>query len=288
MIRAYEKTVKIDICCISEGTWNQSRINQEPFTRICQVEINPSDKISPGNVAVREFVDYLERFISPTSIQELLEPSDIVGNIRFTHPTLYVFPGGEGDAALFGINGFNMLVDGGFSRKACFWNFVRHLDRLDGVLLTRINNSNMGGMSGIVQRKVCSHVYPQIGHFFSNLQVRKIYFCEYFTHYTHLLSYLKGDKILLHTKSKCWLASYLIRLNLFSLIKTCPQLQRLQARNSFPSFFLKAEKPIFQVQCSLISTIRYCVWENPCNYLPKNLISDQVGLLQIFHRESKK
>lgn len=171
VIRAYERTVKIDICCISEGTWKQSRINQEPFTKICQVEINPSDKISPGNAAVREFVDYLERFIRPTSIQELLEPSDIVGNIRFTHPTLYVFPGGEGDAALFGINGFNMLVDGGFSRKACFWNFVRHLDRLDGVLLTRINNSNMGGMSGIVQRKVCSHVYPQIGHFFSNLQV---------------------------------------------------------------------------------------------------------------------
>lgn len=45
----------------------------------------------------------------PTSIRELLETSDVVGNIRFTHPTLYVFPGGQGDAALFGINGFNML-----------------------------------------------------------------------------------------------------------------------------------------------------------------------------------
>lgn len=37
--------------------------------------------------------------------------------------------GGQGDAALFGINGFNMLLDGGYSRKACFWDFVRHLDR---------------------------------------------------------------------------------------------------------------------------------------------------------------
>lgn len=45
----------------------------------------------------------------PTSLRELLETSDVVGNIRFTHPTLYVFPGGQGDAALFGINGFNML-----------------------------------------------------------------------------------------------------------------------------------------------------------------------------------
>lgn len=125
-------------------------------------------------MAIREFVDYVGAFVRASSIGQLLEPSDIVGNIRFTHPTLYVFPGGEGDAALFGINGFNMLVDGGFSRKACFWNFVRHLDRLDGVLLTRVNNGNMGGMSGIVQRKVCSQVYPQIGHFFSNILVSKI------------------------------------------------------------------------------------------------------------------
>lgn len=42
-------------------------------------------------------------------LNSLLECSDIVGNIRFSHPTLYVFPGGQGDAALFGINGFNML-----------------------------------------------------------------------------------------------------------------------------------------------------------------------------------
>lgn len=45
----------------------------------------------------------------PASIYELMECSDVVGNIRFSHPTLYVFPGGQGDAALFGINGFNML-----------------------------------------------------------------------------------------------------------------------------------------------------------------------------------
>lgn len=51
--------------------------------------------------------------VMPTSLRELLETSDVVGNIRFTHPTLYVFPGGQGDAALFGINGFNML--GGYS-----------------------------------------------------------------------------------------------------------------------------------------------------------------------------
>lgn len=99
----------------------------------------------------------------PASLNDLMESSDVVGNIRFSHPTLYVFPGGQGDAALFGINGFNMLgknaekqtanctvfrvvlrlfinwicffnyceflVDGGFTRKSCFWDFTRHLDR---------------------------------------------------------------------------------------------------------------------------------------------------------------
>lgn len=47
--------------------------------------------------------------IVAANVTELLASSDVVGNIRFSHPTLYVFPGGQGDAALFGINGFNML-----------------------------------------------------------------------------------------------------------------------------------------------------------------------------------
>lgn len=54
-------------------------------------------------------LDYLSPLIAPAGLNELMESSDVVGNIRFSHPTLYVFPGGQGDAALFGINGFNML-----------------------------------------------------------------------------------------------------------------------------------------------------------------------------------
>lgn len=56
------------------------------------------------------FLDYVSDLVQPAALEALLEPSDVVGNIRFSHPTLYVFPGGQGDAALFGINGFNMLV----------------------------------------------------------------------------------------------------------------------------------------------------------------------------------
>lgn len=111
--------------------------------------------------------------LASSTINDLLETSDVVGNIRFSHPTLYVFPGGQGDAALFGINGFNMLIDGGFNRKACFWDFVRHLDRLDAVLLTRINNSSISGISSVLERKVETQIYPQIGHFFCNIPETK-------------------------------------------------------------------------------------------------------------------
>lgn len=55
------------------------------------------------------YLDYLSTMVYAGDLNSLLESSDIVGNIRFSHPTLYVFPGGQGDAALFGINGFNML-----------------------------------------------------------------------------------------------------------------------------------------------------------------------------------
>lgn len=55
------------------------------------------------------FLDYLASMVVPGDLYGLLESSEVVGNIRFSHPTLYVFPGGQGDSALFGINGFNML-----------------------------------------------------------------------------------------------------------------------------------------------------------------------------------
>ncbi|XP_054286240.1 microtubule-associated protein futsch [Macrosteles quadrilineatus] len=172
VLRAYEHSVTVDIHCAPEGDWSTARLRREACTRLCRVRVNPDDGPSPA-ANIQQFVDYLAPFVQPQSIDKLLHPSDVVGNIRFSHPTLYVFPGGQGDAALFGINGFNMLVDGGFARKACFWDFVRHLDRLDAVLMTRINNSNCHGLSSILRRKRLSHVYPQIGHFFCNLQERK-------------------------------------------------------------------------------------------------------------------
>ncbi|XP_055641496.1 microtubule-associated protein futsch [Toxorhynchites rutilus septentrionalis] len=171
VLRAYPDTITMDVHCAPVGNW--ASIQDKTFARLCRIRLNPVDVLSSGSDKLNAFVDYLASMIVPTEISELLESSDVVGNIRFSHPTLYVFPGGQGDAALFGINGFNMLVDGGFSRKSCFWDFVRHLDRLDAVLMTRINNTNIKGISAVVERKNEAHVYPQIGHFFCNIPERK-------------------------------------------------------------------------------------------------------------------
>merc|ERR1712106_450922 len=173
VIRSYENSISINVHCCQEGEWKQDKIRQQPFAKLCQIEVNPNSEMKESN-SVAEFISYLEPFLQPQSIQERLPPSDVVGNIRFSHPTLYVFPGGQGDSALFGINGFNMLIDGGFSRKACFWDFTRHLDRLDAILITRLSDENTQGISAVLERKSVSPVYPQIGHLFANiLETRK-------------------------------------------------------------------------------------------------------------------
>ncbi|CAH0553675.1 unnamed protein product [Brassicogethes aeneus] len=171
VIRAYENGISLDLHCSPEGDW--TRLPKENFAKCCKLRVNPNDVLTAGTSSITSFVDYIAPFLIPSVIENLLESSDVVGNIRFSRPTLYVFPGGQGDAALFGINGFNMLLDGGFSRKACFWDFVRHLDRLDAVLMTRLNNSNVNGISAVLKRKKQDAVYPQIGHFFCNITERK-------------------------------------------------------------------------------------------------------------------
>jgi len=142
VLRSYENSISIHVHCCERAEWTQDNISKQQFSKLCQVFLNPSITGIKETEQINNFVQYLDKFLHPQSIQERLPPSDVVGNIRFSHPTLYVFPGGQGDSALFGINGFNMLIDGGFSRKACFWDFTRHLDRLDAILITRLNDEN--------------------------------------------------------------------------------------------------------------------------------------------------
>ncbi|XP_026679687.1 muscle M-line assembly protein unc-89-like [Diaphorina citri] len=83
---------------------NRVLLSWTPALRlICRVSINPSaSHIAADSAAVGGFLNYLSDLVIVQTVEDILPPTQIVGNIRFTHPTLYVFPGGHGDAALFG------------------------------------------------------------------------------------------------------------------------------------------------------------------------------------------
>lgn len=93
VLKAYENSVSIDVHCAPEGEWNTERFQREPVSKLCTIRINPDDVMTAGDPAISGFTDYLAPFLEPANIQQLLQPTDVVGNIRFTHPTLYVFPG---------------------------------------------------------------------------------------------------------------------------------------------------------------------------------------------------
>lgn len=158
--------------CTEEGEWTSANFQKQAIQKLIKLSLNPADKVDslPGMPALIQCLD--SALISHT-LEEIMTLSPLVGNIRFNRPTLYVFPGGEGDCALFGINGFNMLVDGGFNRKPCFWEFIRHLDRLDAVMVTRLCESNVCGITTLMKRKAINNIYPQIGYVFCNVMEGK-------------------------------------------------------------------------------------------------------------------
>ncbi|XP_063043801.1 microtubule-associated protein 1A isoform X2 [Engraulis encrasicolus] len=103
---------------------------------------------------VTEFTEYISETVDVPSPFELLEPPTSGGFLKLSKPCCYIFPGGRGDSALFAVNGFNILIDGGSDRRSCFWKLVRHLDRIDSVLLTHIGADNLPGINGLLQRKI--------------------------------------------------------------------------------------------------------------------------------------
>lgn len=100
-----------------------------------------------------EFTEYLSESVEIPSPFDMLEPPTSGGFLKLSKPCCYIFPGGRGDSALFAVNGFNMLINGGSDRRSCFWKLVRHLDRVDSILLTHIGEDNLPGINSMLQRK---------------------------------------------------------------------------------------------------------------------------------------
>uniref|UniRef100_A0A3B3T6H5 Microtubule associated protein 1A n=1 Tax=Paramormyrops kingsleyae TaxID=1676925 RepID=A0A3B3T6H5_9TELE len=146
-----EHRARLTVFCQGEVGW--SSLRQQHFRESLDYRLNP-DPVLPKMDGVTEFTEYVSETVDVPSPFDLLEPPTSGGFLKLSKPCCYIFPGGRGDSALFAVNGFNILVDGGSERRSCFWKLVRHLDRIDSILITHIGADNLPGVNGLLQRKI--------------------------------------------------------------------------------------------------------------------------------------
>nr|XP_040019689.1 microtubule-associated protein 1B [Gasterosteus aculeatus aculeatus] len=149
---APKQQATLTVCCRGEVGWS-SLGQQQTLSQFLEYKLNP-ESVLPKMEGVAEFTEYISETVDVPSPFDLLEPPTSGGFLKLSKPCCYIFPGGRGDSALFAVNGFNILVDGGSERKSCFWKLVRHLDRIDSILLTHIGADNLPGINGLLQRKI--------------------------------------------------------------------------------------------------------------------------------------
>ncbi|XP_064495878.1 microtubule-associated protein 1B-like [Pseudopipra pipra] len=143
----------LTLFCPEEGEWKNSNLDRHNLQDFINIKLN-SASILPKMEGLSEFTEYLSESVEVPSPFDILEPPTSGGFLKLSKPCCYIFPGGRGDSALFAVNGFNMLINGGSERKSCFWKLIRHLDRVDSILLTHIGDDNLPGVNSMLQRKI--------------------------------------------------------------------------------------------------------------------------------------
>ncbi|XP_009877623.1 PREDICTED: microtubule-associated protein 1B [Apaloderma vittatum] len=143
----------LTLFCPEEGDWKNSNLDRHNLQDFINIKLN-STFILPEMEGLSEFTEYLSESVEVPSPFDILEPPTSGGFLKLSKPCCYIFPGGRGDSALFAVNGFNMLINGGSERKSCFWKLIRHLDRVDSILLTHIGDDNLPGINSMLQRKI--------------------------------------------------------------------------------------------------------------------------------------
>ncbi|XP_029371677.1 microtubule-associated protein 1B isoform X2 [Echeneis naucrates] len=143
----------LTLFCPEQGDWKNSNLDKHNLQDFINMKLN-STLILPEMEGLSEFTEYLSESVEIPSPFDMLEPPTSGGFLKLSKPCCYIFPGGRGDSALFAVNGFNMLINGGSDRRSCFWKLVRHLDRVDSILLTHIGDDNLPGINSMLQRKI--------------------------------------------------------------------------------------------------------------------------------------
>ncbi|KAB5522551.1 hypothetical protein PHYPO_G00160880 [Pangasianodon hypophthalmus] len=143
---------RLTVSCTKHGDWKNSNLDKHSLQDFININLN-SVIILPEMEGLSEFTEYLSESVEIPSPFDMLEPPSSGGFLKLSKPCCYIFPGGRGDSALFAVNGFNMLVNGGSDRKSCFWKLVRHLDRIDSILLTHIGDDSLPGINSMLWRK---------------------------------------------------------------------------------------------------------------------------------------
>ncbi|CAM9765404.1 unnamed protein product [Bubo scandiacus] len=144
---------RLTISCPDFGEWKDSGLDHHNLQDFIELRYNPGC-ILPEMEGLEEFMEYLSESLEPQSPFDLLEPPTMVGFLKLSKPCCYIFPGGRGDSAFFAVNGFNVLVNGGSNPKSSFWKLVRHLDRIDSILVTHVGTDSLPGVNSLLQRKL--------------------------------------------------------------------------------------------------------------------------------------
>ncbi|CAN0319081.1 unnamed protein product [Lampetra planeri] len=146
---------RLTLHCPRRGGWHalSSPALEHLQQELLEVCVNP-EPLLPPTEGLLEFTEYLSESLEVQGPFDLLEPPTSGGFLKLTRPCCYIFPGGRGDSALFAVNGFNILLDGGSHPSSGLWKLVRHLDRVDSMLITHAGADNLPSVNSLLQRKV--------------------------------------------------------------------------------------------------------------------------------------
>lgn len=113
------------------GRWTDAAVKSWKLEGNLEVTLNPGKSSGSSLQCLSDLSHYFSSFLSrrSTDLMEQMKRTKVVGNVHLRRPTVYVFPGGDGHSAFVGIDGFNLLLDGGYGARPAYWDFVRHLDR---------------------------------------------------------------------------------------------------------------------------------------------------------------